>query len=56
MLCVDHFIGTSEQVLPKVQRFADAGARHIVLMFPDSATSDLSAEPFLHDVTPRVTT
>ncbi len=52
----EHFVGTPDAILPKVQRFADAGARHIVLLFLDSATTDVSAERFLREVAPHVTT
>ena len=49
-----HFVGPPEQVVPAVQRFVDAGARHIVLLFLDSETSDESAERWLREVVPAV--
>ncbi len=51
----EHFIGSPELVVPKVQAFADAGARHIVVLFLDAEASDESAVRFLRDVVPHVT-
>lgn len=51
----DHFIGAPEQVVPKVQAFADAGARHVVVLFLDAEHSDESAQRFLRDVVPEIT-
>ena len=50
-----HFVGPPDVVVPKVQRFVDAGARHVVLLFLDADTSDASAEGFMRDVVPRIT-
>jgi alkanesulfonate monooxygenase SsuD/methylene tetrahydromethanopterin reductase-like flavin-dependent oxidoreductase (luciferase family) len=50
----DHFIGTPEQVVPKVQDFVDAGARHILVLFLDAESSNESAVRFLRDVVPQI--
>ena len=50
----DHFIGTPEQVVPKVQAFVDAGARHIVIMALDAASSMETTERFLAEVVPEI--
>lgn len=50
----DHFIGTVEEVVGKVQDFADAGARHVICLFLDAETSDTSAERFLNEVRPAI--
>lgn len=49
----DHFVGDADRVAEKVSEFVDAGARHIVLMFVDSADTDDSARAFMQDVAPR---
>jgi alkanesulfonate monooxygenase SsuD/methylene tetrahydromethanopterin reductase-like flavin-dependent oxidoreductase (luciferase family) len=48
----DHFVGTPDEVIAKVQRFVDAGARHLVLMFVDADHSEESATRFMADVVP----
>ncbi|MBV9291627.1 MAG: LLM class flavin-dependent oxidoreductase [Frankiales bacterium] len=50
----DHFIGTPDEVVPKVQSFIDSGARHVICLFLDAEGSDVSAERFLQDVAPAV--
>lgn len=53
-LSKEHFIGTPEEVIPKVQRFVDAGARHVIVMCLDAATTSRSAELFAHTVIPAI--
>lgn len=48
-----HFVGDAEEVAGKVSEFVDAGARHVILMFVDAATSDDSARAFMNDVAPQ---
>lgn len=50
----EHFVGTPEEVVPKVQAFVDAGARHVIVMFLDAESSDESATRFLQEVVPQV--
>lgn len=50
----DHFVGSPEDVVPRVQEFIDAGARHIVVLFLDAAQTEESAEAFLREVVPNV--
>src|SRR2546430_267652 len=54
-VAADHFIGTVEEVVPKVQAFVDAGCRHVVIMPLDLPASTTTAERFLQDVAPAVT-
>jgi alkanesulfonate monooxygenase SsuD/methylene tetrahydromethanopterin reductase-like flavin-dependent oxidoreductase (luciferase family) len=49
-----HFMGSPDEVLPKVQAFADAGARHIVIMCLDPSTAIEHGRRFLQDVAPNV--
>ena len=51
----EHFIGTPDEVIPHVQAFVDAGARHLIVMCLDSATSDHSAKVFRSQVIPAIT-
>jgi alkanesulfonate monooxygenase SsuD/methylene tetrahydromethanopterin reductase-like flavin-dependent oxidoreductase (luciferase family) len=53
-VAADHFIGSPEDVVPRVQAFVDAGARHIVMLFLDAATTNASAEKFQREVIPNV--
>ena len=48
-----HFVGDADRVSEKVSEFVDAGARHIIMMFVDSADSDDSARTFMDEVAPR---
>jgi alkanesulfonate monooxygenase SsuD/methylene tetrahydromethanopterin reductase-like flavin-dependent oxidoreductase (luciferase family) len=50
----EHFIGPAEQVIPKVQAFADAGARHVIILPLDAPHSMHTAQSFLHDVVPGI--
>jgi alkanesulfonate monooxygenase SsuD/methylene tetrahydromethanopterin reductase-like flavin-dependent oxidoreductase (luciferase family) len=52
----DHFIGTPDEVAPKVQEFVDAGARHLVILCLDAARTSESAERFRSEVVPRIRT
>ena len=54
-VAADHFIGTVEEVVPKVQAFVDAGCRHVVIMPLDFPASTTTAERFLREVAPAVT-
>jgi F420-dependent oxidoreductase-like protein len=49
----DNLVGTSEQVIEKVQAFADAGCREFVLWFRDLPSSE-SLERFMAEVAPKV--
>lgn len=53
-LADDHFIGTVDEVVGKVQAFVDAGARHIITLFLDSETTNESAERFIREVIPAI--
>lgn len=53
-LPAQHFVGEPEDVVPRVQAFVDAGARHVVIMALDAATSTETAERFLREVLPGV--
>jgi alkanesulfonate monooxygenase SsuD/methylene tetrahydromethanopterin reductase-like flavin-dependent oxidoreductase (luciferase family) len=53
-VAADHFIGSVDTVISRVQDFVDAGARHIVVLFLDAEHSDGSAERFYRDVIPAV--
>ncbi|WP_166355858.1 LLM class flavin-dependent oxidoreductase [Phytoactinopolyspora limicola] len=53
-LSQDHFIGSPDQVAPRVQEFVDEGATHIVIMCLDSPSTNLSAERFYHGVIPQI--
>jgi len=50
----EHFVGSPEEVVPKVQAFVDAGARHVVLLFLDAESSDESASRFMREVRPAL--
>lgn len=49
-----HFIGPPERVIPKVQAFADAGARDVIILPLDAPHSTRTAQSFLHDVAPEI--
>ncbi len=46
-------MGDADEVADKVSAFVNAGARHIISMFVDSADSDDSARTFMKEVAPR---
>lgn len=50
----NHFIGTPDEVVPKVQDFVDAGANHLIIMCLDAARTSESAERFYHEVIPQI--
>ncbi len=54
-LAAEHFVGDPESVVPQVQAFVDAGARHVVIMPLDAGTTTRTAERFLREVVPAVT-
>lgn len=49
----DHFVGTPDQVVEKVQAYVDAGCREFVLWFRDFPESE-SLERFAAEVAPRI--
>ena len=53
-IAAQHFVGEPDDVIPRVQAFVDAGARHLVILALDSATSTTTAERFLREVVPGV--
>lgn len=50
----DHFIGSVDTAISRVQAFVDSGARHVIVLFLDSETSNVSAERFYHEVIPAI--
>jgi alkanesulfonate monooxygenase SsuD/methylene tetrahydromethanopterin reductase-like flavin-dependent oxidoreductase (luciferase family) len=50
----DHFIGSVDTVISRVQDFVDSGARHIIALFLDAEHSDASAERFYSEVIPAI--
>jgi alkanesulfonate monooxygenase SsuD/methylene tetrahydromethanopterin reductase-like flavin-dependent oxidoreductase (luciferase family) len=53
-LKAEHFVGEPEEVVANVQAFVDAGARHIVIMALDSASSTVTTERFIKEVVPEI--
>lgn len=49
-----HFVGGVDEVVPKVQAFVDAGARHIVILPLDAVASTETIERFLGEVVTEV--
>lgn len=50
----EHFIGSVDTVISRVQAFVDSGARHVVVLFLDAEHSDASAERFYREVIPAI--
>jgi alkanesulfonate monooxygenase SsuD/methylene tetrahydromethanopterin reductase-like flavin-dependent oxidoreductase (luciferase family) len=50
----DHFIGSVDTVISRVQDFVDSGARHLVMLFLDAEETDASAERFYREVVPAI--